>query len=110
MTRLLTAIAAIACTAFLATAAYALELNEARSRGLVGETPRGYIAPVQSPSPEVSALVNRINSGRRAEYERVAGQTGSTLQQVEVLAAQKIIRQLPPGSYVQGNDGRWGTK
>jgi len=110
MGRFLAAAAAFVCVAVMAVAAWALELNEARSRGLVGETPRGYIAPVQSPTPEVSALIDRINGGRRAEYQRVAEQTGTRLQQVEALAAQKIIRQLPPGTYVQGNDGRWGRK
>lgn len=111
MARFLFAVAAGAWLLFSAGGALALSLDEARARGLVGETPRGYIAAVQSsPSPEVSALVSRVNAGRRSEYQRVAESTGSTLRQVEALAAQKIIRQLPPGSYVQGDNGRWGTK
>src|SRR5690606_39867287 len=104
MARFLTAAAAFMCVFVITVAAWALELNEARARGLVGETPRGYISPVQSPTPEVSALVHRINRCRRAGFARVAEQTGTRLQQVEALAAQKMIRQLPPVFYVHGND------
>lgn len=94
----------------LASPAFALTLEEARTGGLIGETARGYVAPVQAPTPEVTALVNRINGGRRAEYDRIARNTGTPLEQVEQRAAQKIYEQLPRGTYVQAAGGRWTRK
>jgi hypothetical protein len=94
----------------LPTPASALSLEEARSSGLVGETARGYIAPVQAPTPEVTQLVNQINAGRRTEYDRIARSTGTPIEQVEQRAAQKIYDQLPRGTYVQAAGGRWTRK
>ena len=94
----------------LAPPALALSLEEARMGGLVGETARGYVAPVQAPTPEVTALVNRINGRRRAEYDRIARSTGTPLEQIEQRAAQKIYEQLPSGTYVQAAGGRWTRK
>lgn len=103
---LLTMLAGIAA----APSAFALSLEQARSSGLVGETARGYIAPVKAGTPEITQLVNSVNAGRRAEYQRVAQRTGSSLEQVEILAAQKIFNQVPSGTYVQGAGGRWTRK
>ncbi|MEH6571410.1 MAG: DUF1318 domain-containing protein, partial [Halioglobus sp.] len=51
--------------------AFALDLGDAKSQGLVGETSSGYISAV-IPSQEVKALVERINSQRKAHYEKIA--------------------------------------
>lgn len=91
-------------------ASWALSLDQARGQGLVGETPRGYVAPVQSPTPEVAELVRQVNAARRADYERVAEQTGATVEQVGILMAEKIRAQLPSGAYLQTTDGRWVQK
>ena len=90
--------------------ALAISLEEARAKGLVGETARGYIAPVQSPTPEVTQLVKQVNSGRRAEYQRIAQATGSSLEAVEVSAAQKLAGQVPRGTHLQGAGGQWTRK
>lgn len=89
--------------------AQALSLSEARSEGLVGETPQGYIAPVGTPSAEVRSLVNEVNSARRAEYQVIAGKTGSSLQQVEAVTGQRIYQQVPAGTYLM-IDGQWRQK
>ena len=81
-----------------AAPASALDLTEARSRGLVGETPQGYIAPIKTPTPEVTALVNQI-----------AARTGSTLPQVETVIGQQIYKQVPNGTYLMVG-GRWQQK
>jgi uncharacterized protein len=90
--------------------AIALTLQEARSRGLVGETPRGYIAPVGSPTPDVSALVNQVNAARRGHYADIAGRTGAALEQVEILTAREIRQQVPDGTYLLNPDGSWVRK
>lgn len=87
-----------------------LGLRDARAQGLVGETARGYVAPVKAPTPDVTALVNRINSARRTKYEQIARQNGTQLTDVEILAAQKIIERVPSGTFVQGTGGGWTRK
>jgi len=89
--------------------ALAMGLNEARGRGLVGETPQGYIAPVGTPTAEVRALVNEINAARRAEYQSIASRTGSSLPQVEAVTGQRIYKQVPAGTYLL-IDGQWRKK
>jgi uncharacterized protein YdbL (DUF1318 family) len=89
--------------------AQALSLSEARSQGLIGETPQGYVAPVGAPSAEVRELVNKINSARRAEYQVIAGKTGSSLQQVEAVTGQRIYQQVPAGTFLLV-DGQWRRK
>ncbi len=89
--------------------AFALSLNEAKSGGLVGETPSGYLAAVQ-PSGEVNALVSSINSQRRAEYERIAKQNGQPRSVIESLAAKKAYEMTPAGQQLQGADGNWKRK
>jgi len=90
-------------------ALWALDLHEAKSQGLVGETATGYIAPVSAPTAEVTALVNDINRQRKAEYERIAGQNKIAVKDVEVLAAQKAIEKTPAGQFVRSN-GQWQRK
>lgn len=105
MRRILFTLAAIA----IAAPAFALSLDAAKAQGLVGERPDGYLGPVQS-SSEVVALVKEINNKRRAEYERIAGSSGTTRQAVEALAAQKAYENTPSGQYVQGANGQWMKK
>jgi len=96
--------------AFAAKPAQALDLDQARAAGLVGETARGYIAAVETPTPEVTALVNQVNAARRQAYQRIASQTGAALEQVEVLTAQRIYEKVPPGTFVQSTGGQWTQK
>ena len=94
----------------VAQAAGELRLRDGRAQGLVGETARGYIAPVASPTPQVTRLVNRINDARRQRYEEVAREKGIPLSEVEKLAAKKIYERLPSGAKVQGSGGNWTSK
>lgn len=103
-------ILAFAAAALLMPAmAFALTLDEAKSGGLVGETPSGYLGAVK-PSGEVNSLVSSINSQRRAEYERIAKQNGQPRQVIESLAAKKAYEMTPSGHQLQGADGRWKRK
>ena len=86
------------------------ELDDAKAAGQVGETPRGYIAPVGETTPAISALVDRINTARRARYQEIAEGTGSTLEQVEVVAGARVIERAPPGTFVMDASGQWLRK
>jgi hypothetical protein len=111
MRRISIVLGALALSLLLTSgAAHALELDEAKQAGLVGETMEGYLGAVaDSPGPEVVALVNEINAKRRAEYRRIAEEHGIELEQVEVLAAKKAIEKTPPGGWIR-IDGSWRRK
>ncbi len=97
-------------TALLITcqAAFALDLQAAKSQGLVGETLTGYLAPVKA-TPEVQQLVKTINTKRKAQYKKIAQRNGTSLQAVEQLAGKKAIEKTPPGQFVKVNGG-WQKK
>jgi len=93
------------------SSAFALSLDEAKGRGLVGETPTGYLAPVAgNPSPAVQALVRVINAKRRARYQEIAKKNGIAVADVEKLAGKKAIEKTPPGQYVRTPSGEWVKK
>jgi uncharacterized protein YdbL (DUF1318 family) len=92
------------------TAAFALDLSEARTRGLVGEKLDGFIASVKQPTDEVNAVVSDINSRRRAEYEKISKNNGQPVSIVGKVAAENIINKLPAGSYFQSPNGDWVKK
>lgn len=101
------------CLVFLLVPAivWALELGDAKQRGLVGERANGYIAAVSgNPDPAVSSLVNKINQARKEEYQRIAQKNGSPLSVVEKIAAKKAIEKTPAGQFVQRENGTWVKK
>ncbi|MEM9257418.1 MAG: YdbL family protein [Pseudomonadota bacterium] len=96
----------IAC--LLAWPAVALDIHEAKAKGLIGETSSGYLAAVK-PSSQVDALVNNINAKRRNQYQKIADQNKITLEQVEARAGLKAIEKTPAGEYVNTGAG-WQKK
>lgn len=93
---------ALSCT--LAAPVFALELDQAKSQGLVGETNMGYIAAVK-PSAEVDELVISINSQRKVHYQEIADKNNISLQAVEARAGLKAIEKTTPGGFVNTGDG-----
>jgi uncharacterized protein len=94
----------------LAGSVHAMDLNQAKSAGLVGETLEGYVGLVSESAPsEVVALVEDVNARRRAEYQRIAKQNQIDLADVEAMAAKKAIDKTQPGGWVRLN-GQWRQK
>ncbi|WP_328188097.1 YdbL family protein [Marinobacter sp. OP 3.4] len=83
-------------------------LDEAKSQGLVGEMPTGYLGVV-SPGGDAAEIVEAINDARRAEYARIAEKHGIAVSEVEAVAGKKAIEKTPSGEYIQV-DGRWVRK
>lgn len=98
-----------AAISFLAFPAYALDLQQARAQGLVGEQADGYAATLK-PGAEVQALVAEVNARRRQEYERISKENGQPVDVVAKLAAVQIIQNLPAGSMYQSPGGGWVKK
>lgn len=93
------------------SAAWGLELDQAKLQGLVGEGPDGYLhAVVERPSPDVASLVEEINRKRREKYLEIAERNGTSLQVVERLAGKKAIEKTPSGQYVKVPAGTWIRK
>lgn len=97
------------CFTLLAGNAYALDLQTAKAQGYVGEQASGYLGIVNNASG-VQALVNDINSRRKAYYEKIAKSNGTSLQVVEALAGKKAIDKTPSGQYVRDSSGSWIRK
>lgn len=89
--------------------AFALSLEDAKSKGWVGERIDGYLGPVTE-TTEVIGLVKDINNQRRAEYERIAAGNGQPVDTIQKLAAQKAYEKTPGGYYVQSPQGGWVKK
>ena len=88
--------------------AFALSLDEAKAKGLVGERQDGYLGAV-SATPEVNALVKDINNKRRSFYQESAQKNGTSQAAVEALAGQKAQSLTPAGQYIQTGSG-WVKK
>ncbi len=88
---------------------WAIDLQEARSQGLVGETQAGYVARI-SGDGEVTKLVNDVNIKRLAEYEKIASVKDQPVDVVAKIAAGKIIASLPDGAKYKDNNGKWAVK
>jgi len=103
-------ICAAALVLAIALPVLALDLDEARAKGKLGERSDGYVAAVsESPSPEVSQLAEQVNAQRRARYEEIAKRTGAPLEAVAALAGQKLIANTPSGQWVNDGSG-WKKK
>ncbi|MGE3152970.1 MAG: YdbL family protein [Nitrospiraceae bacterium] len=89
--------------------AWALSLDEAKAKGLVGEKPSGYLGVV-SGGADVQALVNDINQKRRQAYGDIASRNKTDLKDVETLAGEKAIQNTKPGHFVQSPSGQWMKK
>jgi len=102
------ALGTLALSLLMVLPALALDLGEAKSGGLVGETNSGYLAAVK-PSAEVDKLVVTINSKRKTHYQQIAKKNNISLQAVEVRAGQKAMGKTPAGEYINSGGG-WKKK
>ena len=93
----------------LAAPALALDLDGARSQGLLGEQADGYVGIVVRPTPELERLASEINAKRRAHYAEIAERNGTSLEAVAALAGKKLIEGAPSGQFVKTNGG-WKKK
>ena len=96
---------------FISANAYALNLQQAKDQGLVGEANTGYIASVTSTtSGEVRQLIATVNNHRRERYKKIAVTHGLTTFEVGRLAYEKAVEKTEPGNYYQNAAGIWVKK
>jgi uncharacterized protein YdbL (DUF1318 family) len=95
---------------FASTAVFAMDLQSAKSQGLVGEQLNGYLGVVSSDAgSDVEALVADINNKRKQMYQSIAKKNGTSLDTVELLAGKKAIEKTSTGNYIQSATG-WKKK
>ncbi|MGC4098533.1 MAG: YdbL family protein [Nitrospira sp.] len=101
------------CAAMLwiaaASSTFALSLDEAKAKGLVGEKANGYLGLVTPSNAETQALLEDVNQKRRQAYEEIAKRNRTSIQSVETLAGDKAIQNTKPGNFVEGPGG-WSKK
>ncbi len=93
-----------------AASAFALDLDSAKSQGLVGEKRDGYLGVVVSGNSAAQTLADSINAKRRDEYKAIAAQNGQSLDVVEKLAAAKAYEMTRSGNYLMDAGGAWVKK
>ncbi len=99
----------VALCAGISLPAWALSLEEAKTKGQVGEKASGYLGAVTGGNAEVQALVSDINQKRKQAYEEIARRNGTSVNSVETLAGEKAIENTKPGNMVEGPGG-WTRK
>lgn len=88
-----------------------LDLDSAKSQGLVGEKADGFVGIVGADSTApVAALVKNVNAKRAAAYAEIAKQNGTTLDAVAALAGAKLIERAAKGEWVTDASGNWRQK
>lgn len=91
--------------------AWAIDIDEAKAQGLVGEAMTGYLAAVKvPPSAEVKALIDDVNAKRKALFERTAAKTDTTLIQVSHRFYELAVQRTATGHYYQNSSGDWVRK
>ncbi len=96
--------------AFLTLPAFAIDLEQAKREGLVGERADGDLGLVVEQAPaDVVSLVSDINERRLVEYRRIATANGISLAEVQALAGKKAIERTRPGDWIMTSDG-WRQK
>lgn len=96
------------------TAAYAQRdpaYQNARSQGLVGELPTGYLGFVTPPSAAVKALVDDINIKRKAKYTDAALAESVTVEEFAFRNGCRLIRDYTAaGEKYMAPDRSWKTR
>lgn len=88
---------------------FCLDLQAAKTQGLVGETPTGYLAAVRGGNAEAGTLAQSINAQRKQQYEEIAQRNNTPLKAVEELAGKKAMEKTPAGQFIF-LDGAWKKK
>ncbi len=106
--------AAVLLGATLTSAAFAQRdpaYQAARSQGLVGEMPTGYLGFVTPPSAAIKALVDDINIKRKAAYTEEALANGVTVEEFAFRNGCRLIKEKTvAGEKYQAPDRSWKTR
>lgn len=80
---------------FVVTPVSAANLGAAKAAGQVCEQTSGYLRANSGAPGDVQELIKKINSKRKAEYQKIAKKNKVTVDQVAKLTAEKVINKAP---------------
>lgn len=107
-------VAALLLGATVTTAASAQRdpaYQAARSEGLIGEMPTGYVGYVSAPSAAIDALVKDINIKRKQVYTEQALSNGVTVEEFAFRNGCRLIKEKTvAGEKYQAPDKSWKTR
>mgnify|MGYP001390088030 CR=1 FL=1 len=95
---------------WLPMAASALDLQQAKTQGLVGEMHNGYLATISKSNTKIEGLIADINRKRKAKYQEIANSNKVTLSQIESRAGQNAINRTTVGNYIKPKNKAWQKK
>jgi uncharacterized protein len=104
---------ALLAATMLATSASAQRdpaYQAARSQGLIGEQPDGYLGFVTPPSAEIRRMVEDLNIRRRAAYTERAAAANATVEQFAFTSGCNLVLQTVAGEKYMAPDGTWRTR
>lgn len=111
MKKIISVLASALLLLSLSNTSFALSLDQAKAQGLVGENSQGYLASVSTnTNSEVRALINSINSQRKAAYIQKAAKAGVSVEIIAKRVSQRLYKKAPSGSYLMNNSGKWYRK
>lgn len=91
--------------------AVASALTQPKADGLIGEQANGYIGLVRQDIPaDITELVNEVNAKRKAGYQKIAAQQGTSLAEVERVGGNTAIERTLRGNYIRDASGAWRKK
>ena len=79
----------------VATPVLAADLGAAKAAGQVCEQTSGYLRANSGAPGDVQEMISKINSKRKAEYEKIAKKNKVTVDHVAKLTAEKVINKAP---------------
>jgi uncharacterized protein YdbL (DUF1318 family) len=89
---------------------FALTLDEAQKKGLLGENASGYLAITPRSNAEATVLMNDINTKRKIKYQSIADEQKMDLKSIEKIAGEKITNKLKAGEFYKDTNGQWHKK
>jgi uncharacterized protein len=85
------------------------EIQQLKSKGVIGETDQGYIDFVKASEAGASRLVNAENDDRKALYELIAKEENASADVVAKRNAKRNFERAKSGEHLKEN-GKWRQK
>lgn len=89
---------------------FALSLDEAQTKGLLGENASGYLEMTPRGNEEAKTLMTDINAKRKEKYQSIAIKQKTDLKSIEKIAGEKITAKLKAGEFYKDANGQWHKK
>lgn len=81
-----------------------------KDKQVIGENNRGYLEVRGAAANDAQQVVSEENSDRRKVYAALAGQTGSSADEVGKQRAQQLASLAKRGHWIQESSGDWRQK